>query len=66
MVLLFLFFFGRKVCYFHYWPTLQKHAHSNILNILQPKKKENFQIKISDIFHISSENINCRYLFEPF
>ena len=35
--------------------SLQKHAYSNILKILQPKK-ENFQIKNSDIFHISSQN----------
>ena len=25
----------------------------------------NFQIKMSDIFHISSQNINCWYSFEP-
>ena len=31
--------------------TLRKHAYSNILKILQ-LKKENFQIKNSDIFHI--------------
>ena len=35
--------------------TLRKHAYSNILKILHPKK-ENFQIKISDAFHISSQN----------
>ena len=43
--------------------TLQKHAYSNILKILQPKK-ENFQIKNSDIFHISAQNIDCGYLLE--
>ena len=32
---------------------LRKHAYSNIL-----KKKENFQIKKSDIFHISAQNID--------
>ena len=33
--------------------TLRKHAYSNILKILQPKKV-NFQVnKKSDIFHIS-------------
>ena len=32
--------------------ALRKHAYSNILKILQPTK-ENFQIKYSDIFHIS-------------
>ena len=35
-----------------------------MLKILQPKK-ENFQIKISDIFHISAENIDCGYSLEP-
>ena len=29
------------------------------------KKKENFQIKNSDIFHISSQNIDCGYSSEP-
>ena len=40
--------------------TLWKHAYSNILKILQPNK-ENFQIKISDIFYISAQNIDCGY-----
>ena len=31
---------------------------------LQPKK-ENFQIKNSDIFHVSTQNIDCGYSFEP-
>ena len=35
-------------------------AYSNILKILQ-LKKENFQIKNSDIFHISVQNIDCGY-----
>ena len=36
--------------------TLRKHAYLNILKILPPKNENfqiNFQIKISDIFHIS-------------
>ena len=33
---------------------LRKHAYSNILKILPPKN-ENFQIKNSDIFHISEQ-----------
>ena len=41
----------------------EKHAYSNILKILQPKK-ENFQIKNSDIFHISAQNIDCGYSLE--
>ena len=37
---------------------------SNILEILPPKN-ENFQIKNSDIFHISAQNIDCGYSLEP-
>ena len=40
--------------------SFRKHAYSNILKILQPKK-ENFQIKNSDIFHIPAQNIDCGY-----
>ena len=29
------------------------------------QKKENFQIKKSDIFHISAQIIDCEYLLEP-
>ena len=29
------------------------------------RKTENFQIKISDIFHISAQNIDCGYSLEP-
>ena len=29
------------------------------------QKPENFQIKISDIFHISAQNIDCGYSLEP-
>ena len=43
--------------------ALRKHAYSNILKILQPKK-ENFQIKNSNIFHISAQNIDCGYSLE--
>ena len=43
--------------------TLQKHAYSNILKILPPKY-ESFQIKNSDIFHISVQNIDCGYSLE--
>ena len=43
--------------------SLWKHAYSNILKILQPKK-ENFPIKTSDIFHISAQNIDCGYSLE--
>ena len=30
-----------------------------------PPKTENFQIKNSDIFYISAQNIDCGYLYEP-
>ena len=40
--------------------SLRKQAYSNILKILPPKN-EKFQIKISDIFHISDQNIDCGY-----
>ena len=44
--------------------SLPKYAYSNILKILQPKK-ENFQIKNSDTFHIPAQNIDCGYSLEP-
>ena len=44
--------------------TLRKHAYSNVLKILQPKK-EKFRIKNSDIFHIPAKNIDCGYSLEP-
>ena len=46
------------------YKSLRKHAYSNILKLLLPKT-ENFQIKNSDIFHISAQNIDCGYLLEP-
>ena len=44
--------------------TFRKHAYLNILKILQ-SKNENFQIKDSDIFHLSAQNIDCGYSLEP-
>ena len=44
--------------------SLRKHAYSNILRILPPKH-ENFQMKISDIFHISAQNTDYGYSLEP-
>ena len=35
-----------------------------MLKILPPKN-ESFQIKNSDIFHISAQNIDCGYSLEP-
>ena len=44
--------------------TLRKHAYSNILKIL-PSKNENFQIKNSDIFQDSAQNIDFEYSLRP-
>ena len=44
--------------------SLPKHAYSNIMKLLPPKN-ENFQIKKSDIFHVSTQNIDCGYSLEP-
>ena len=43
--------------------ALRKHSYSNILKILR-SKSENFQIKNSDIFLISAQNIDCGYSLE--
>ena len=40
-----------------HYSALRKHIYSKILKILQ-LKTENFQIKNSDIFHISAQNID--------
>ena len=47
-----------------YQSSLRKHAYSNILKILPPKKKRNFSDKNSDLFHISAQNIDCGYSLE--
>ena len=52
------------ICYLFLKPSLRKHTYSNILKTLPPKN-ENFQIKISDIFHISAQNIDRGYSLEP-
>ena len=44
--------------------SLRKNAYSNILKILS-LSTENFQIKNSDIVHISAKNIDCGYSLEP-
>ena len=43
--------------------TLRKNAYSNIQKI-SPPKSESFQIKKLAFFHISAQNIDCRYLLE--
>ena len=48
----------------HLLLSLRKHAYSNILRIL-PSKNEKFQIKNSDIFLISAQNMDCGYSLEP-
>ena len=55
---------GRESFAFLWFLALRKHAYSNICKILQPKK-ELFQIKNSDMFHIPAQNINCGYSLEP-
>ena len=44
--------------------SLRKHAYSNTQKILPPKMAI-FQIKNSDIFHISAQNIDYGYSLEP-
>ena len=43
--------------------ALCKHAYSNTMKI-SPPKTETFQIKNSDIFLISAQNIDCGYSLE--
>ena len=45
--------------------TLRKRAYSNILKILQPKKRKKNQIKSSDIFYFPAQNIDCGNSLEP-
>ena len=44
--------------------SLRNQAYSNILRI-STLKTESFQIKNSDIFHISAQHIDCGYSLEP-
>ena len=44
--------------------SLRKHAYSNIVKI-SPSQTESFKMKISDIFQISAQNIDCGYSLEP-
>ena len=53
----------RTMALLKYLP-LQKHAYLNILKILLPNN-ENFQVKKSDIFHISAQSIDYMYSLEP-
>ena len=42
----------------------KKHAYSNVLKISLPKNKKNSD-KNSDIFHISTQKIDCGYSLGP-
>ena len=44
---------------------LQNHLFKYIENFTPSPKTENLQIKNSDIFHISAQNIDCVYSLEP-
>ena len=44
---------------------LRKHTYSIYWEFYHQKKNENFQMKISDIFHISAQNIDCGCSLEP-
>ena len=55
---------GRSQEFYEDEASLRKHAYSSILKI-SPPKTESFQIKNSDIFHISAQNIDYGYSLEP-
>ena len=44
---------------------ITKNTPIQIYGEFRPTKTENFQIKNSDIFHISAQNIDCGYSLEP-
>ena len=45
-------------------PVITKTRLLKYIEMLQ-RKKENFQIQISDIFHIFAHRIDCGYALEP-
>ena len=53
---------GRTVFRDNHYENTPIHIYWKFYN---QKKKENFQIKNSDIFHISAQNIDCGYSLEP-
>ena len=57
---------GLGFCSTRLVPSRIRNSHilTNIFTILPPNT-ENFQIKNSDIFHISAQNIDCGYSLEP-
>ena len=44
---------------------LASHYENTPILKMLPQNNENFQIKNSDIFHISAQNIDCGYSLEP-
>ena len=65
-----LFLFGINI---DMWISRRGHSHGTItetrlfkyIENFTTKEKENFQIKNSDIFHYSAQNIDCGYSLEP-
>ena len=51
---------NRRFVQFHY-----ENTPIQIYRQFHHKKLKKFQIKNSDIFHISAQNIDCGYLLEP-
>ena len=52
----------------HWWAMFCDHYVNELIQIywkFYNQKTENFQIKKSDIFHISAQNIDCGYSLEP-
>ena len=49
----------------HLTPAHYENMPIQIYWIFYHQKNENFQIKNSDIFHISAQNIDCGYSLEP-
>ena len=56
------------ICLFFLFVSSAGHYENTPIQIYRKfhlKKHENFQIKNSDIFHISAQNIDCGYSLEP-
>ena len=49
----------------HYANNHYENMPIEIYRKISPPKTENFHIKNSEIFHISSQNIDCGYSLEP-
>ena len=57
--------YSKSLVQLYGYSALRKHAYSNILKILPPKKRK-FSDKNSDIFsYFCSKNIDCWYSLEP-